>query len=66
MYEGINNLIDCKIAIKIFKPIENKKIYREIKMMKTLVDCPGIAHFINYVKDALSPSISIVLFLSPH
>jgi len=66
VYQGVKVDTEEKVAIKILKPIRKEKVRREIKVMKVLSECPGIAHFIDQVKDASTKAISLVIFFDTY
>ena len=51
VYEGINTLNEEKVAIKVLKPIKDKKILREIKILEAVKGGPNIIELIAIVKD---------------
>ena len=51
VFEGINTLNDERVAIKVLKPIKEKKVRREIKILQAVKGGPNILEYIATVKD---------------
>lgn len=42
MYQGVDSKNDKDVAIKILKPVQKNKIWREVKIMQILSPGPNI------------------------
>lgn len=60
VYEGVRTDDDAKVCIKILKPIKKEKIKREVKILQTLKDCPGIVQLLEVVRDPATKTPSLI------
>ena len=60
VFEGYNKLNKQAVAIKILKPIELRKIRREIKILQAVQGGPNIIELIDVVKDDLTENPTFV------
>jgi casein kinase II subunit alpha len=60
VFEGINVNNDLKCVIKILKPVKNKKIKREIKILRNLYGGVNIIKLLDVVRDYQSKTPSLV------
>ena len=51
MFEGRNTLNDERVAIKVLKPTKDRRVRREIKILKALKGGPNIVEYHAAVKD---------------
>ena len=60
VFEGYNKLNNNPVAIKILKPIELRKIRREIKILQAVKGGPNIIELIDVVKDDITDNPTFV------
>lgn len=66
VFKGISTLTKSNVAIKILKPVRQKKINREILVLKHLLNHPNVVKMIDVVKDGDSQSHSIIFEYIEH
>lgn len=59
VYEGVNVINQAPCVVKVLKPVQKKKILREIKVMQALCNGPGIIKLLDVVldKDTKTPAL---------
>lgn len=60
VFEGINVVNYQKCVIKVLKPVEKKKIKREIKILQSLSGGPNIVTLLDVVRDSQSKTPSVI------
>ncbi|EEB06745.1 CMGC/CK2 protein kinase Cka1 [Schizosaccharomyces japonicus yFS275] len=60
VFEGINVLNNTKCIIKVLKPVKNKKIKRELKILQNLAGGPNIISLLDIVRDPESKTPSLI------
>ena len=60
VFEGYNKLNNQPVAIKILKPIELRKIRREIKILQAVKGGPNIIELLDVVKDDVTDNPSFI------
>jgi serine/threonine protein kinase len=60
VFEGVNIINDEKCIIKVLKPVKNKKIKREIKILQNLGGGPNIVALLDVIRDPASKSHSLI------
>lgn len=60
VFEGMNTSNNTKCVIKILKPVKNKKIKREIKILQNLFGGPNIIQLLDVVRDPQSKTPSLI------
>jgi casein kinase II subunit alpha len=61
VFEGINIANYKKFVIKVLKPVERKKMKREIKIMQYLSRAPNIVALLDVVRNSQNRTASLVL-----
>ena len=60
VFEGVNIIDDGKCIIKVLKPVKEKKIKREIKILQNLAGGPNIVALLDVVRDPASKTTSLI------
>ena len=60
VFEGVNIINDEKCIIKVLKPVKEKKIKREIKILQNLAGGPNIVALLDVVRDPASKTTSLI------
>jgi len=60
VFEGANIVNDEKCIIKVLKPVNKKKIKREIKILQNLAGGPNIVALLDVVRDPASKIPSLI------
>jgi casein kinase II subunit alpha len=60
VFEGANIIDDEKCIIKVLKPVKEKKIKRQIKILQNLAGGPNIVALLDVVRDPASNTTSLI------
>lgn len=60
VFEGVNVVSNTPCVIKILKPVKQKKIKREVKILQNLCGAPNIIKLLDIVRDPQSRTPSLV------